>query len=138
MPIRIKCTMGRNKTIGLTAREEEIMDIFWEKGPMFVRELLECYDEPRPHFNTLSTIVRSLEEKGYLSHRSYGKTYRYYAVVKRDEYKKDSLFGVIGKYFDASPFNAVSALVRSEKLSADELRSLLEMVEARSAGKDGE
>ncbi len=121
--------MGRNKTAGLTAREEEVMNLFWDNGPMFVRELLEHYEEPRPHFNTLSTIVRSLEEKGYLSHRSYGKTYRYFAVIKREEYRKISLSSVIGKYFDASPFNAVSALVRNEELSADELRRLLEMVE---------
>ncbi|MBO8478065.1 MAG: BlaI/MecI/CopY family transcriptional regulator [Bacteroidetes bacterium] len=121
--------MGRNKTTGLTLKEEEVMDLFWENGPMFVRELLDLYDEPKPHFNTLSTIVRSLEEKGYLSHRSYGKTYRYFAVIKRDEYKRASLSSVIGKYFDSSPFNAVSALVQSEELSAEELRKLLDMVE---------
>lgn len=121
--------MGRNKAIGLTAKEEEIMDLFWDNGPMFVRELLDHYGEPKPHFNTLSTIVRSLEDKGFLSHRSYGKTYRYYAVVKREEYRKESLRSVIMKYFDASPFSAVSVLVKSEELSADELRKLLDMVE---------
>ena len=73
--------------------------------------------------------MRSLEDKGFLSHRSYGKTYRYYAVVKREEYRKESLRSVIMKYFDASPFSAVSALVKSEELSADELRKLLDMVE---------
>ena len=51
----------------LTAKEEEIMGYFWEKGPLFVKQLLDFYDEPRPHFNTLSTIVRGLEEKGFLS-----------------------------------------------------------------------
>ena len=53
----------------LTAKEEEIMGFFWEKGPMFVKQLVELYEEPRPHFNTLSTIVRGLEDKGYLSHK---------------------------------------------------------------------
>ena len=130
---QIRTAMGRNKVEGLTVREEEIMDLFWDNGPMFVRELLDHYEEPKPHFNTLSTIVRSLEEKGFLSHRSYGKTYRYFAEIKREEYRKNSLRSVIMKYFDASPFNAVSALVRSEELSADELRRLLDMVEK---GKD--
>ena len=60
---------------GLTAKEEEIMGFFWEKGPMFVKQLVELYEEPRPHFNTLSTIVRGLEEKGYLSHTAFGNTY---------------------------------------------------------------
>ena len=113
----------------LARKELEIMNHFWDRGPMFVRELLDYYGEPKPHFNTLSTIVRSLEEKGFLSHRSYGKTYRYFAVIKREEYKKESLRCVIMKYFDASPFNAVSALVKSEELSAEELRKLLDMVE---------
>ena len=58
----------------LTAREEEIMGYFWTKGPLFVKQLLEFYDEPRPHFNTLSTIVRGLEEKGFLAHHTFGNT----------------------------------------------------------------
>ena len=61
----------------LTAKEEEIMGFFWEKGPMFVKQLVELYEEPRPHFNTLSTIVRGLEDKGYLSHTAFGNTYQY-------------------------------------------------------------
>ena len=57
----------------LTAKEEEIMGWFWQKGPLFVKELLEYYEEPKPHFNTLSTIVRGLEEKGFLAHKNFGK-----------------------------------------------------------------
>ena len=68
----------------LSAREEEIMGFFWKKGPLFVKEIVGLYEEPRPHFNTLSTFVRALEEKGYLSHRTFGNTYQYYAVVSRD------------------------------------------------------
>ena len=60
----------------LSAREEEIMGFFWEKGPLFVKEIVGLYEEPRPHFNTLSTFVRALEEKGYLSHRTFGNTKR--------------------------------------------------------------
>jgi BlaI family penicillinase repressor len=53
----------------ITTKEEEVMNLFWEKGPMFVREMLEFYDEPKPHFNTVSTYVRELEVKGYLGHK---------------------------------------------------------------------
>ena len=70
----------------LTAREEEIMGYFWTKGPLFVKQLLEFYDEPRPHFNTLSTIVRGLEEKGFLAHHTFGNTYQYYAAVTEADY----------------------------------------------------
>ena len=58
----------------LTAKEEEIMGWFWQKGPLFVKELLEYYEEPKPHFNTLSTIVRGLEEKSFLAHKNFGNS----------------------------------------------------------------
>ncbi len=74
----------------LTAREEEIMGYFWTKGPLFVKQLLEFYDEPRPHFNTLSTIVRGLEDKGFLAHNTFGNTYQYYAAVTEADYSRDT------------------------------------------------
>ncbi len=61
----------------LTVKEEEIMGWFWQKGPLFVKELLEYYEEPKPHFNTLSTIVRGLEEKGFLADKNFGNSYQY-------------------------------------------------------------
>ena len=70
---------------GLTAKEEEIMGFFWEKGPLFVKEMLAFYEEPKPHFNTLSTIVRGLEEKGFLAHYTFGNTYQYYPVVSEED-----------------------------------------------------
>ena len=86
----------------LARREEEIMEFLWENGPMFVREIVALYDEPRPHFNTMSTVVRNLETLGYVGHNAYGNTYQYYAAVSRDEYRKMTLRGVVSKYFDNS------------------------------------
>lgn len=114
---------------GLTAKEEEIMGFFWEKGPLFVKELLAFYSDPKPHFNTLSTIVRGLEEKGYLSHEAFGNTYRYFAVVSNDEFRSRTLKGVISKYFNNSYLSAVSSLVKKEEISVDELKQLIEEVE---------
>lgn len=113
----------------LSAREEEIMGFFWEKGPLFVKEIVALYDEPRPHFNTLSTFVRALEEKGYLSHRTFGNTYQYYAVVSRDEFKKKTLKSVISKYFNNSYLGVVSSLVKEEEISLSELKELIREVE---------
>ena len=113
----------------LSAREEEIMGFFWEKGPLFVKEIVGFYEEPRPHFNTLSTFVRALEEKGYLSHRTFGNTYQYYAVVSRDEFKKKTLKSVISKYFNNSYLGVVSSLVKEEEISLDELKELIREVE---------
>lgn len=117
----------------LTTKEEEIMNLFWEKGPLFVKELLPFYDDPKPHFNTLSTIVRALEEKGYLAHKAYGNSYQYYATVSREDFSTGTLKGVISKYFNNSFLNAVSSLVREENISVDELKELIRQVEN---GKD--
>ena len=87
---------------GLTAKEEEIMGFFWKKGPLFVKEMLAFYDEPKPHFNTLSTIVRGLEDKGFLAHKTYGNTYQYYPVVSEEDFRKGTLRNVISKYFNNS------------------------------------
>ena len=113
----------------LTGKEEEIMGFFWEKGPLFVREMLELYDEPRPHFNTVSTFVRGLEEKGYVGHRAMGNTYQYYAIVSRDDFKKKTLRGVISKYFNNSYLGVVSSLVKEEEISLEELKELIREVE---------
>ncbi|MFI3324290.1 MAG: BlaI/MecI/CopY family transcriptional regulator [Rikenellaceae bacterium] len=115
----------------LTAKEEEVMMHFWSRGALFVRELLESYDDPKPHFNTLSTVVRTLEEKGYLSHRAFGNSHQYFAAISLDEFRAESLRMVIGKYFDNSILSAVSALVKSEEVSTEEISELLEMVNSQ-------
>lgn len=116
----------------LTRKEEVIMNHFWEHGPLFVRELRELYPEPRPHFSTLSTQVRTLQEEGFIGHKAYGPTYQYFARMSREEYKQRSLIGLIDKYFDNSYISAVSALVKEEKISVEQLRELIELVEKQS------
>ncbi|MCG6187873.1 BlaI/MecI/CopY family transcriptional regulator [Maribellus maritimus] len=113
----------------LTQKEEEIMYLFWEKGPMFVKELKEFYTEQKLHYNTLSTIVRSLEEKGFIDHEQFGNTYRYFAAVTKQEYSKKTLGRVVKKYFDNSYKNVVSLLVEDENLSLEELKKLIEEIE---------
>ena len=113
----------------LTAKEEEVMELFWEKGPLFVKQLLEFYEEPRPHFNTLSTVVRGLEEKGFLRHTAYGNSYQYYPVVTKEDFKRKTLKGVISKYFNNSYMGVVSSLVKEEEISIEELKELIRKVE---------
>ncbi|MDD7449301.1 MAG: BlaI/MecI/CopY family transcriptional regulator [Phocaeicola sp.] len=115
----------------LTNKEREIMDLYWQHGAMFVRELQEHYDDPQPHFNTLSTIVRTLEKNGFLAHHQYGGTHQYYAVVSEEEYGKSTLAGVIKSYFDNSYLSAVSSFVKEEKISVEELKELIEKIEAQ-------
>lgn len=113
----------------LTKKEEVIMNLFWEKGPLFVRELRELYADPKPHFSTLSTQVRTLQDEGFIDHNAYGPTYQYFAKVSREEYTQRSLIGLIDKYFDNSYLNAVSALVKEEKITVEQLKELIELIE---------
>lgn len=113
----------------LTNKEKEIMDIYWQHGPLFVRELLEYYDEPKPHFNTLSTMVRLLEKNGFLSHKQFGNTYQYFPLVSEKEYGRTSIAGIISNYFAGSYLNAVSSFVTEEKISVKELKELIEQIE---------
>ena len=113
----------------LTKKEEVIMEHFCANGPLFIRELRELYPEPKPHFSTLSTQVRTLQEEGFIDHKAYGPTYQYFAKVSREEYKQRSLIGLIDKYFDNSYINAVSALVKEEKITVEQLKELIDLVE---------
>lgn len=122
-------THSNKNQLKLSAREEELMNYFWDKGPLFVKDILEFYDDPKPHFNTISTFVRGLEEKGFVAHHSYGSTYQYYASISREEYSKLSLKGLIGKYFNNSVMSAVSSLVAEEEISIEDLKALIHKVE---------
>ena len=113
----------------LTQKEEEIMNFFWEKGPMFVKELQEFYKDQKLHYNTLSTIVRGLEEKEFIDHEQFGNTYRYFAAVTEEEYRKGALGNVVKKYFNNSYKNVVSLLVEEENLSLEELKALIAEIE---------
>ena len=119
---------GRPKSL-LTEKEEEIMKRLWEHGPLFVREIVELYPEPRPHFNTVATTVRILEQKGYVGHEAIGGSHRFYDIASIDDCRSRSLGKVIANYFKGSYREAVSALVAEEKITADDLRELLAMVE---------
>lgn len=113
----------------LTAKEEEIMRLLWEHGPMTVREMLEFYDDPKPHFNTVSTIVRILEEKGNVGHTPEGKSFRYHAAVGEDEFGRRNLASIVGRYFKNSYLRVVSSFVEDGNLPVEELRRLLDDID---------
>jgi predicted transcriptional regulator len=126
---------NNNKMKKLTNKEREVMELFWQHGPMFVRELLEHYEEPRPHFNTLSTIVRRLEHEGYIGHKQYGSTYQYHALITEQDYAKGNIFRLVDDYIEDSYKGLVSTFLKEEKLSVDELRELISQVEAYKESK---
>lgn len=113
----------------LTDKEQEVMQYFWDNGAMFVRDILELYPEPKPHYNTVSTVIRVLEEKGFVNHKTYGNTHQYFAVVSAEEYKGKALKNVVSQFFDNSYTNVVSTLIEEERLSVDELKKMIEAIE---------
>ena len=113
----------------LTSKEEEVLGLFWKKGPLYVREIVELYENPKPHFNTISTIVRSLEEKGYVGHTPKGKSYQYHAIVAEEDMGKKSLSSIVGRYFRNSYLRVVSSLVEDGNIPVEDLRKLLDEVE---------
>lgn len=120
------------KPVALTEKEMAVMKILWTHGPMFVREMLEYYPEPKPHFNTVSTTVRILEEKGHISHEVIGSSHRYHAVTRQEQFRDRSFRDLVANFFNNSYKSAVSALVEEEKISVEELRQILDLVERRS------
>ncbi|MDR0422537.1 MAG: BlaI/MecI/CopY family transcriptional regulator [Proteiniphilum sp.] len=119
----------------LTAKEEEVMRFFWDEEALFVKQLVEKYPDPKPHFNTLSTYARLLEEKGFLSHETFGSTYRYFAVIGEEEYRNGTLKNVVKKYFDNSYLSVVSSFIRERDISVEEVRRLLDEVEKSNSEK---
>ncbi|SEI53713.1 Predicted transcriptional regulator [Myroides marinus] len=113
----------------LTNKEEEIMCILWKLEKGFVNDILEHMPEPKPHYNTLSTLVRILEEKGVVSYKAYGKSHQYYPLVKKEDYRKMFMEETMEKYFDNSFSNLVSFFVKDKKLSKTELDELMEIIE---------
>jgi BlaI family penicillinase repressor len=115
----------------LTNKEEEIMHILWKLKKAFVKEVLAEITEDQPHYNTLSTIIRNLEEKGFVSYNAFGNTHQYFPIVTMEEYRKRFMNTAIENYFDNSYKSMVSFFAEENKISADELREILDIIEKK-------
>ena len=123
--------MKRKQEDKLTPKEEELMRLLWEYGPIAISRLVELYPDPKPHFNTVSTVMRRLEAKGFVDHENSGGTFHYYAKVEKEYFRSRSFGNFIKNYFGGSYYGAVSALVADDKITADELKELLDLVERK-------
>ena len=115
----------------LTNKEEEIMQILWNLKKAFVKDVLAEIVEDKPHYNTLSTIIRNLEEKGYVSYTAYGNTHQYFPILSKEAYRKEFMNTAIENYFNNSYKNMVSFFAEEQKISAKELREILEIIEKK-------
>jgi BlaI family transcriptional regulator, penicillinase repressor len=112
----------------LTRKEEELMMVLWKLEKAFVKEIIEQYPEPRPHYNTISSLVRLLQDKGIIGFTQYGNTYEYYPLISRDDYRKTFMNQVISDYFDNSYSSAVAFFVKEKGLKPEELEEILQLI----------
>lgn len=115
----------------LTPKEEELMQFLWEHGPIQISKIVELYCDPKPHFNTISTVMRRLEAKNMVGHNEIAGSFHYYAIAKKEDFRSRNFGNLIKKYFGGSYYGAVSTLVAEEKITADELKELLKLIERK-------
>jgi len=119
----------------LTKVEEEVMHIIWEKGPCFVKEIIEIMPLPKPPYSTISSVVRILEKKKFVAFHAYGKTHQYYPLVKKEDYIKIELEKVIDGYFSGSFKNLVSFFTHENKLSQSDIKELQKIIKEAKTKK---
>jgi predicted transcriptional regulator len=114
----------------LTRAEEEVMQILWSLEHGFVKDILEKTSEPKPAYNTVSTIVRILEKKGFIGHKAFGKTHEYFPLINKEQYSKSIMSSMVKNYFSNSFQQMVSFFASNEKLSLKELEEIKALMES--------
>ena len=112
----------------LAKREEQIMQVYWDLGKAFIKEVIPNLPEPKPHYNSVATIVKILEEKGFLDHDSVGNVYRYFPVISREDYQKHAMKDIVSQYFDKSYPRMLAFFAKEQNLTEDELKEILQMI----------
>jgi BlaI family transcriptional regulator, penicillinase repressor len=112
----------------LTRAEEEVMQVLWEIEKGMVHDLLERFPDPKPAYNTVSTIIRILEQKGFAGHKAYGRTHEYFPLVSKEEYSRSSLRSLIRNYFGNSYGTLASFFAKGENLSLKELEEIRQVI----------
>ena len=112
----------------LTKAEEQIMQVLWKLEKGFVRDVIDLLPDPKPAYNTVSTIVRILEKKGFVAHNAYGKTHEYFPIVSRDDYKKKFLKSFVKRYFGNSFQEMVSFFASDRDITLGEMEEIRELL----------
>ncbi len=128
----MKTEPTKNKPHELTRAELEIMQLFWAKGPSMVNDLLEALPTPKPAYNTVSTVVRILEKKGFVGHKAYGKSYEYYPIVSKEAYASRYMDTVLANFFGGSLSRLVSFFSEHKSITVEETDAILKMLKERS------
>ena len=113
----------------LTKAEEQVMRILWDEKEGFVKDLLQHFPEPKPAYNTVSTIIRILEKKGFVDHRSFGKSHQYYPLMSREQYRNERFSSLMKDYFNNSMQQVLSHFGKSGSVNMKEADEIIKMME---------
>lgn len=113
----------------LTIQEEEVMLYIWSLKECYVKDIVAQFPEPQPPYTTIASIVNNLKRKGYVEAKRYGNTYQYAPLIKQSEYKRTFMGGVVENYFANSYKEMVSFFARDRKISADDLKDIIDLIE---------
>lgn len=113
----------------LTQTEERIMQILWDLGDCVVRDVIDRLPPPPAPYSTISSVIRILEKKGFVGHKAFGRTYQYFPLVTKEEYRKFFFRGMMSNYFDGSYKQFVSYLLTEESINKEELTDLLNLID---------
>jgi len=119
----------------LTKAEEQVMQILWKIERGFVKDVIEHLDNPKPAYNTISTIIRILEKKGFVDHKAYGKTYEYFPIVSKKDYTKSFFGSFLQKYFSNSFQQLVSFFSNEDDLSLEEMEKIKRLLDEEIKNK---
>ncbi|MFY0689183.1 MAG: BlaI/MecI/CopY family transcriptional regulator [Cyclobacteriaceae bacterium] len=109
----------------LTRAEEQIMQVMWQLGKAFVKEIIEKLPEPKPAYNTVSTIVRILQQKEFVGHEPVGKSHKYFPLISKEEYSRKFMNGFVSRFFSGSYQQMVSFFANENDMSASELEEIM-------------
>lgn len=107
------------------------MQVLWKLKKAFVKEVVTELPKPKPHYNTVSTVIRKMEEKGFVNHEAFGNTHRYFPAISIEDYRKGYFSNAINNYFENSYKNVVSFFANEEKISVDELKEIINIIESK-------
>ena len=114
----------------LTRKEEEIMQVLWKLEKAFIKEILEELPGPKPHYNTVSTMIKILEEKQFIEREKFGNMYRYHPIVSKSSYQSDAADDLLEKYFDGSSVNIIAHFAKKENMSEQEVQEIINIINA--------
>lgn len=109
----------------LAKREEQIMQIFWILEKAYIKEVIPEMPDPKPHYNSVATLVKILEDKGFLSHETVGNIYRYFPTISKEDYQRHTMKDIVSQYFDNSYSNMLTFFAKDEKISEEELSEIV-------------